>query len=112
MLEFRKIAEGMRQFEDNTEILFLSKSADNISEEVEQVQKKQELLKKKQLIIVALINLLTGSNINPNDYNEPAVKEPYVKKNPFRKIDMYSEMNKSKYLQMLLLKLSLLLTYI
>ena len=42
MLEFRKTALEMRQFEDNTELIFLSKNVDNIAEELEVIQQRQK----------------------------------------------------------------------
>lgn len=73
MLEFRKKSLEMRKFEDNTELIFLSKNVDNIAEELEEIQTKQKFLKEKQIKIVSLINKLTGSNIDINVFEEQAV---------------------------------------
>jgi hypothetical protein len=42
MLEFKKKANEMRQFEDNTELIFLSKNVDDIGEELEGIQERQK----------------------------------------------------------------------
>jgi len=97
MLEFNKKSLEMRQFEDNTELIFLSKNVDNIAEELEEIQKRQEKLKSKQIKTLKLINLLTDSNINPEDFeietNVSQNEEGKITVEPYKKIDMKSEHN-------------------
>lgn len=45
LLAFKKKALEMRQFEDNTELIFLSKNVDNIGEELEFIKERQKTLK-------------------------------------------------------------------
>ena len=82
LLEFRQKSLEMRQFEDNNhELLFLSKNVDCIAEELENITKKQQMIKEKQNKIVFLTNLLTGSNIDPDQKYIPPPKEPTSSKN-------------------------------
>lgn len=74
LLEFRKKALERRQFEDNTELIFLSKNVDNMGEELEVIKEKQEELKTKQIKIFAAIKLLcdidTHLNRAPAEHEE------------------------------------------
>jgi len=47
-----------RQFEDNTELIFLSKNVDKVGEELIFINEKQDELKKNQIKIFAAIKLL------------------------------------------------------
>lgn len=66
LLEFRKKSLERRQFEDNTELIFLSKNVDNMGEELEVIKEKQEVLKKKQIKIFAAIKLLCDIDAHLN----------------------------------------------
>lgn len=53
LLAFRKKNLEKRQFEDNTELIFLFKNVDNIGEELETIKERQDELKLKQVKIYA-----------------------------------------------------------